>query len=94
MMDVFHMNIEERDLLEAIRTYSRCNIHVHLSDNNRRYPGNCGMDFERVLQTFAEVGYDGDYTTEIFQLPSQKEAAEGAEKHLLPILQKIYGGRA
>ena len=92
MMDVFHMNIEEKDLLEAIRTYSRYNIHVHLSDNNRRYPGNCGMDFEAVLQAFHDCGYDGDYTTEIFQLPSQEVAAERAAKHLLPILQKIYGG--
>ena len=30
MMDIFHLNLEEKDLYEAIRTYSSYNIHVHL----------------------------------------------------------------
>ncbi len=91
MMDVFHMNIEEKDMFRAIRDYAPYNIHVHLSDNNRRYPGNCGMDFEKVIQTFKDVGYDGNYTTEIFQLPDQETAAAGAMRHLEPIFRKVYG---
>lgn len=34
-MDIFHLNLEEKDIYEAIRRYSPYNIHVHLADNNR-----------------------------------------------------------
>ena len=91
MMDIFHINLEEKDIYEAIRKYSPYNIHVHLADNNRRYPGQCGLDFEKIIQTFHDCGYTGDFTTEIFQIPSMEEAAKGSAEHLLPILRKVYG---
>ena len=91
MLDVFHLNLEEKNLFDAIRQYSPYNIHVHLADNNRRYPGHCGLDFEKIISTFKECGYDGAYTTEIFQIPSQEGAAKGAIEHLQPIFDKVYG---
>lgn len=91
MMDVFHLNLEEKNLYEAIRRYSPYNIHVHLSDNNRRYPGHCGLDFEKILTTFRECGYDGNFCTEIYQIPSMEEAAKGAIAHLSPIAERVYG---
>lgn len=91
MLDVFHLNLEERDLLEAIRQYSPYNIHVHLADNNRRYPGHCGLDFRKIIGAFHECGYDGAFTTEIFQIPSMEGAAKGAIEHLQPIFDEIYG---
>lgn len=91
MMDVFHMNLEEKNLLQAIRDYSKYNIHVHLADNNRRYPGQCGLDFEEIISVFKECGYDGNFCTEIFQLPSMEEAAKGAIEYLKPIKEKVYG---
>lgn len=91
MMDVFHLNLEEKDLYEAIRRYSPYNIHVHLADNNRRYPGHCGLDFEKILTTFRDCGYDGNFCTEIFQLPSMEEAAREAIAHLGPVAKRVYG---
>lgn len=91
MMDVFHLNLEEKDIFAAIRRYSDYNIHVHLADNNRRYPGQCGLDFEKILRTFHETGYDGAFTTEIYQIPDMKGAARGAAEHLRPILRRVYG---
>ena len=44
------MNIEEKDIIDSIKKYNKYNIHVHLSDNNRRYPGNCGFDFKKILK--------------------------------------------
>jgi sugar phosphate isomerase/epimerase len=93
MMDVFHMNIEEKDFYQTIRDYASYNIHVHLSDNNRRYPGDCALDFGKIVQAFHDVGYDAAYTTEIFQLPSQEAAARGSIGHLAPIFKKVYGDR-
>lgn len=90
MMDIFHLNLEEPDLYQAIQRYSQYNIHVHLADNNRRFPGNCGLDFEKILACFKKCGYDGAFCTEIFQLPTMEQAAKGAIQHLAPILQKVY----
>lgn len=91
MMDVFHLNIEEKDLYQAIRDNADINVHVHLSDNNRRYPGHCGMDFEKVIQTFKDTGYDDLFCTEVFQFPSMEECAKLAIAHLSPIFEKVYG---
>ena len=91
MMDVFHLNIEEKDMYQAIRDYADINVHVHLCDNNRRYPGNCGMDFEKIIQTFHDVGYDDLFSTEVFQFPSMEECAKRSIAYLAPIFEKVYG---
>lgn len=91
MIDVFHLNIEEKDLYQAIRDNGDINIHVHLSDNNRRYPGHCGLDFEKIIRTFQETGYDDLFCTEVFQYPSMEECAQLAIAHLAPIFEKVYG---
>ena len=93
MMDIFHLNIEEKDMLEVIEKYKDYNIHVHLADNNRRYPGHCGFSFEKIIKAFKDSGYNGAFCTEIFQIPNQEIAAEESIKHLKPIFNKIYGGR-
>jgi sugar phosphate isomerase/epimerase len=90
MMDIFHLNIEEKNMFETIKNYAEYNIHVHLADNNRRYPGHCGLDFDRIIKAFKEVGYDGAFCTEIFQIPDQESAAKGAIEHLRPIFDNIY----
>ena len=92
--DIFkdlNLNIEEMDIYQAIRDYSDINIHVHLSDNNRRYPGNCGLDFEKIIQTFHDVGYDELFCTEVFQYPSMEECARRSIAYLAPIFEKVYG---
>lgn len=91
MMDVFHLNIEEKDMYQAIRDYADINIHVHLCDNNRRYPGNCGLDFPKIIQTFHDVGYDDLFCTEVFQFPSMEECAKRSIAYLAPIFERVYG---
>lgn len=91
MQDTFHLNIEEKDMFAAIRDYANDNIHVHLCDKNRRYPGNCAMDFRKVIQTFHDVGYDDCFCTEILQYPSMKDAARLSIEYLAPIFRDIYG---
>lgn len=93
MMDIFHLNLEEKDLYEAIRSYSSYNIHVHLADNNRRYPGQCGLDFEKILAVFKDCGYNGNFCTEIFQIPSMETAARESIRYLRPIADRVYSGR-
>ncbi|WP_077534751.1 sugar phosphate isomerase/epimerase family protein [Massiliimalia massiliensis] len=94
MMDVFHMNIEEKNIYNTISKYRSYNIHVHLADNNRRYPGNCGMNFDQLIKCFYDNGYDGAFCTEIMQLPDQETAAKKSIEFLSPIFEKYYGRKA
>lgn len=91
MMDIFHLNLEEKDIYEAIKKYSNYNMHVHLADNNRRYPGHCGLNFEKIITQFKECGYNQDFSIEVFQIPNQEETAKGAIAHLKPIFSRVYG---
>lgn len=91
MMDVFHLNLEEKNIYDAIWKYQKYNLHVHLADNNRRYPGHCGLDFPKIIQCFRNAGYNGAFSTEIFQIPDQEKAAEGAMAYLGPIFKTVYG---
>ena len=91
MMDLFHMHVEEPNLVDSIHQYAKHLLHVHLADNNRMYPGASGLDFMAILRAFREVGYDGAFTVETRQLPDSERCAQSAAGHLLPILRAVYG---
>jgi sugar phosphate isomerase/epimerase len=57
--DVFHMNIEERDVAASIRAAGARLGHVHVSDSNRRQPGAGHIDFRRTLGALRAEAYDG-----------------------------------
>ncbi len=59
MGDLFHMNIEEDDLGEAIRQARGRLAHVHLADSNRLQPGAGHTDFAGPFEALREVGFDG-----------------------------------
>lgn len=62
--DTFHMNIEEADTHATLVAHQDKFISVHISDNNRYYPGLGAIDFERVFQTLASIGYTGPIAIE------------------------------
>jgi sugar phosphate isomerase/epimerase len=57
--DTFHMNIEEADLAGALRANREFYQSLHLSDNNRLYPGLGAIDFGKIAACLAEIGYQG-----------------------------------
>ncbi|HTW27131.1 MAG TPA: sugar phosphate isomerase/epimerase family protein [Acetobacteraceae bacterium] len=63
-LDAFHMNIEEADLYAAIRNSRGRIADFHVADNNRLAPGMGALDWQRIVATLREVGYDGALTTE------------------------------
>lgn len=75
MADTYHMNIEERSLLEAIRQTGELLNHVHLSDSNRAAPGQGHIDFASILRALVEIGYGGYLT---FELDVQAALRSGA----------------
>jgi D-psicose/D-tagatose/L-ribulose 3-epimerase len=67
-LDAFHINIEEKDPLGAIRAVGKRLNNFHIADNNRRAPGDGTWDWTALLGTLKDVGYDGYLTTE-FVIP-------------------------
>jgi D-psicose/D-tagatose/L-ribulose 3-epimerase len=66
LLDTFHLNIEEKDILAAIATVSDRLFHFHVSDNDRGVPGSGHVPWEAVRQGLRAVGYDGWIVAEMF----------------------------
>lgn len=68
LLDLFHMHIEEGDMLEAIRQNAAITMHVHVADHVR------SLDFTRADSTFVrsaitalrDAGYAGHVSFESF----------------------------
>ena len=89
MLDIYHMNIEDKNICDSIREAKPYIKHVHLAENNRRIAGTCGMDFKKVLQTLKEVGYQDVVSFEIFQVPDSRTCAKECINYILPILESL-----
>lgn len=75
LADLFHMNIEERDLADAIRKAGRHIGHVHFADSNRQAMGFGHTDAKLVIAALGEIQYSGYLSAEIFPLPDPETAA-------------------
>lgn len=63
-LDTYHMNQEEADMYAAIRNAGPKLYDLHVADNNRMAPGQGALDWEKIVATAKEVGYDGALTVE------------------------------
>jgi len=57
--DVFHMAMEEQNSLQALRDYATDIGYMHLSDSNRRLPGQGMIDFSALASVLKDTGYSG-----------------------------------
>jgi sugar phosphate isomerase/epimerase len=89
-LDVYHMNMEEADMYKALQKASKKLYDLHVADNNRMACGQGAINWERVISTVKEIGYDGALTVEfvppIDRTPANpyKNALATAEKQLTP----------
>jgi len=74
LADTFHMNIEEPDVCQSLRTAGSWIGHVHLADTNREAPGHGHMDVVSVLEALDSIAYEGFLSFEIFPLPDPQQA--------------------
>ena len=63
-LDTFHLNIEEADMLGAIRDARERLVDFHVADNNRMACGMGALDWPQIISTLKEIGYDGAVTVE------------------------------
>jgi len=75
LCDLFHMNIEERSIPEALRAAGPRLGHVHLADSNRRAAGFGHVDFAPIAQALGDLGFKGFVSAEILPWPDSDTAA-------------------
>jgi sugar phosphate isomerase/epimerase len=63
-LDAFHINIEEADPFETIRSTKGRLVDFHIADTNRFAAGQGHWDWARLVNTLKETGYDGALTVE------------------------------
>jgi sugar phosphate isomerase/epimerase len=74
LIDTFHMNIEEPNIVESIYRVRDTIAHVHFADSNRWAPG-CGhINFREILDALSKIGYTGAISAEILPKPSPEES--------------------
>jgi len=62
--DTYHMNIEETDLPATLKKNIRAIDTIHISDNNRFYPGLGTFDFSGFFAMLESFGFIGTLTIE------------------------------
>ena len=92
MPDVFHMNIEDREIGAQLATNVKYIKYIHFADSNRLAPGQGHIDFKDIFQCLLDVGYDGWIAAEILPRPNPDVAARRTAEFLLPFI-KAYNGK-
>ena len=88
LADLFHMNIEEADLPQAIRDAGKHVGHVHFVDSNRRAAGLGHMDHAPIVAALKDIGYEGYLCAEAFPLPD----ADTCAKTTIETIHKLVQG--
>ena len=88
LADLFHMNIEEVDVAQAIRDGGRHIGHVHFADSNRHAMGFGHTDPVPIVEALFEIGYRGTISAEIFPLPD----AETAARQTMQAIRRLIPG--
>lgn len=75
LADLFHMNLEEASIPNALLAAGPQLGYVHFADSNRQ-PAGCGhTDFGAVAAALRQIGYDGYLSAEALPVPSSEQAA-------------------
>ena len=66
MLDTFHANIEEKNILSAIEKMGNQLVHVQLSENDRGTLGRGHIDFDSIMKALQGIQYNGMISVEAF----------------------------
>ena len=73
-LDTYHMNIEQRSSIEAVRTAGSHVVHVQVCGNDRGAPGSDQTPWVPLLAALDEVGYEGPLNIESFTADNESIA--------------------
>ncbi|MFB3926270.1 MAG: sugar phosphate isomerase/epimerase family protein [Syntrophales bacterium] len=66
ILDTYHMNVEEKDIVHVMRTAGKKILHIHLSENDRGIPGSGHVDWHGLFKLLGEKRYDRVASIESF----------------------------
>ncbi|MBL7006381.1 MAG: sugar phosphate isomerase/epimerase [Spirochaetia bacterium] len=66
LLDTFHMNIEEDNIAEAIRTSGSRLWHLHVGEGNRKVPGEGSLPWAEIGKSLRDIRFDGGVVMEPF----------------------------
>jgi len=87
LCDLFHMNLEEANIADALRLTGPKLGHLHFADSNRRAIGFGHTDLAPVAQALRDIGYAGCVSGEVLPLPDSETAA----KQTIASFKKWFG---
>ena len=90
MPDVFHMNIEDAHIGDALRDAGALVKYIHFADSNRLAPGQGHLNFAEVFEALGDIGFDGWASVEILPVPTPDEAAKQAIQFLRPFMDAYH----
>ncbi|HEV3385980.1 MAG TPA: sugar phosphate isomerase/epimerase family protein, partial [Gemmata sp.] len=76
LADLYHMNIEETNLANALHEAGPYVGHIHFADSNRKAAGLGHTDFTTIIAALKEIGYEGYLSAEVYPLPDSDSAAK------------------
>jgi len=77
LLDTFHSNIEEKDVIKSIHLLGDKLVHVQGNENDRGTPGTGQVNWIGIRDALNDIGYQGSIVLETFGSPS-KELARAA----------------
>ena len=87
--DTFHMNIEEQSTPGSLARFAGLYESVHISDNNRLFPGLGGIDFGGILRFLRDAAYQGGIAIEGNIRDSFEEDLRASMSLLSPTLLQL-----
>ncbi len=66
LYDTFHSNIEEKDPIGSLETYSKYINHIHISENDRGTPGKGNIPWKETFSIIKKIKYNGWLSIEAF----------------------------
>ena len=80
LCDLFHMNIEETSIAEALLSGGKWVGHVHFVDSNRRPVGLGHMNYGPIIAALRAIDYQDYLCAEAFPYPTPHEAARQTKR--------------
>jgi sugar phosphate isomerase/epimerase len=76
LCDLFHMNLEERSIADALRDAGPLVGHIHWADSNRQAMGFGHTEVAPIVAALRTIGYSGYLSAEVLPLPNGIAAAQ------------------
>ncbi len=76
LLDVYHMNIEEKDISKSIIKAKNKLFHFHVAENDRGIPGTGSIKWEKIFNALKEINYKEYVTLEMFIQANQNTSKD------------------